>query len=162
MDSSAAQLTKASPVSNGGRGLKPRHVASGRGGPGFARQQWRAWIETTSCGKRPRRACASPVSNGGRGLKLGRVGGRARGDIASPVSNGGRGLKPCRLRHDLRDGGFARQQWRAWIETSNGCMPWARSTASPVSNGGRGLKLFVPDDQRAKTVLRPSAMAGVD
>jgi len=36
-----------SPVSDGGRGLKHYHVIVWLGGGLFARQRWRAWIETT-------------------------------------------------------------------------------------------------------------------
>ena len=59
----------------------------------FARQQWRAWIETG----------ALPV-----------------GAITA--------------------GGFARQQWRAWIETTSSLPTITKVSGSPASNGGRGLK----------------------
>ena len=104
----------------------------------FARQRWRAWIETrVSSASSASRTC-SPVSDGGRGLKhdflrLYRIYRR------SPVSDGGRGLKPYNpgwAAHKFKE--FARQRWRAWIETFG---------APPSS-------IFRP--------VRPSAMAGVD
>ena len=61
---------------------------------GFARQQWRAWIETTAYCSTEYTWPDSPASNGGRGLKL-----FQKASIKIAAS------------------GFARQQWRAWIET---------------------------------------------
>ena len=130
---------------------------------GFARQQWRAWIETQPSPSTPATRAGSPVSNGGRGLKrVQRFRGAAPGE------------------------GFARQQWRAWIETlrqstasvpcfgspvSNGGRGLKHATAagrmelthgSPVSNGGRGLKHVARRHLAAAGRVRPSAMAGVD
>ena len=59
---------------------------------GFARQRWRAWIETRAPGTWALRGAGSPVSDGGRGLKLHEIE-RVRRDARSPVSDGGRGLK---------------------------------------------------------------------
>jgi len=61
---------KASPASNGGRGLK--HRADGRHGG---------------------QSGASPASNGGRGLKQAGIDVLIAAAKASPASNGGRGLK---------------------------------------------------------------------
>ena len=36
--------------------------------------------------------------------------------------------------------GFARQQWRAWIETRAKFFNVHQAADSPASNGGRGLK----------------------
>ena len=120
MDSCPSCAKLDSPASNGGRGLKRQHKCRKRlnrcdspasnGGRGlkqftivqttsqrtrFARQQWRAWIET------PR---YDPTDLQTRD---------------SPASNGGRGLKPyTHLHHATRCTRFARQQWRAWIETN--------------------------------------------
>ena len=109
----------ASPASNGGRGLKlVGHAAAAAVAPCFARQQWRAWIETSSRGAPgPGRRPASPASNGGRGLKHADPTGRLAAALASPASNGGRGLKP-----------------------GQGTTVVASGVASPASNGGRGLK----------------------
>ena len=106
-----------SPASNGGRGLKHLYL----------------YLYLAPL-------LDSPASNGGRGLKqpsakISRVLGQD-----SPASNGGRGLKHQLLR--LGPGhaaGFARQQWRAWIETR---------PARARSSSCRGI--------------RPPAMAGVD
>jgi len=131
---------------------------------GFARQRWRAWIET------------APAGDGGFG-----------GGGGSPVSDGGRGLKlPPPLEHPARWQWFARQRWRAWIETSwrrwaGASRPrfarqrwraWIETTmaasqsnmthGSPVSDGGRGLKLGLLGIGTASAMVRPSAMAGVD
>ena len=155
---------------------------------GFARQQWRAWIETSSLCKRRRIIADSPASNGGRGLKLPDTvngtwlamdspasnGGRGLKQPCthpqiccekdSPASNGGRGLKlACGATGATGQAGFARQQWRAWIETSPSSQfgsrsdrfarqqwrAWIETTRygerhlagndSPASNGGRGL-----------------------
>ena len=56
----------------------------------------------------------------------------------SPVSDGGRGLKPHMRNQCSIRAAFARQRWRAWIET---------------------CQLVLIDHQHA---VRPSAMAGVD
>ena len=84
-----------SPVSDGGRGLKP-HQWAGSGRPRrFARQRWRAWIETAALQPQPRHRPGSPVSDGGRGLKhCFELIGWAQRSAGSPVSDGGRGLKP--------------------------------------------------------------------
>ena len=75
--------------------------------------------------------------------------------------------------------GFARQRWRAWIETGQGAVCDLRTLGSPVSDGGRGLKLgsdglvaqvlgpeiLFPYSERVLLTVgpvRPSAMAGVD
>ena len=58
----------------------------------------------------------------------------------SPVSNGGRGLKQPTRRSASLCPRFARQQWRAWIETTPRRAKLSRRPDSPVSNGGRGLK----------------------
>ncbi len=61
---------------------------------GFARQQWRAWIETPGPElDTAKESMGSPASNGGRGLKrlwLLLLQSLLSG---SPASNGGRGLK---------------------------------------------------------------------
>ena len=59
----------------------------------FARQQWRAWIETCVASRNLRGSSDSPASNGGRGLK--QAGAHGLGELQrdSPASNGGRGLK---------------------------------------------------------------------
>ena len=58
--------------------------------------------------------------------------------LCSPVSDGGRGLKPSHAAHKHHGSAFARQRWRAWIET---------------------LLRFDPCQLHG---VRPSAMAGVD
>ena len=135
----------------------------------FARQRWRAWIETRGHGCIRPGCAGSPVSDGGRGLKhfvaedgLCRLTG-------SPVSDGGRGLKRIARGGFGTCPGFARQRWRAWIETS-GSHPspplrawfarqrwraWIEThececsgepcEGSPVSDGGRGLKPDTPN-----------------
>ncbi len=177
----------------------------------FARQRWRAWIETP-CPAAWAGACTgSPVSDGGRGLKQQRGGRALQSRLGSPVSDGGRGLKrittrAIAVRHfgsPVSDGGrglkpgqlkvsgygmprFARQRWRAWIETARGavnlytkrgfarqrwrawietgCSPHAtaRCAGSPVSDGGRGLKHPPIAPAQRQRPVRPSAMAGVD
>ena len=60
----------------------------------------------------------SPVSDGGRGLKHPHSRSDRAGYLGSPVSDGGRGLKPAQLGvADSMQCRFARQRWRAWIET---------------------------------------------
>ena len=59
-------------------------------------------------------------------------------------------------------GGFARQQWRAWIETRRGAVQQQLLPDSPASNGGRGLKQAIPSQTLNMTRIRPPAMAGVD
>ena len=123
---------------------------------GFARQQWRAWIETPPPSLPRSPTADSPASNGGRGLKhclrpAPRVLCRD-----SPASNGGRGLKHAK-RYNKHPGftGFARQQWRAWIETTAYCSTEYTWPDSPASNGGRGLKLF----QKASIKIAASGFA---
>ena len=109
---------RGSPVSDGGRGLKPK-------------------------GQRPEQPCqgGSPVSDGGRGLKLSVVCQGSLCAAGSPVSDGGRGLKPHpRHRPPPKSPRFARQRWRAWIETIRPRAACAQHLGSPVSDGGRGLK----------------------
>jgi len=66
------------------------------------------------------RAVGSPVSDGGRGLKLEPIAHRPRTFGGSPVSDGGRGLKHVGYRgNGNRSAWFARQRWRAWIETAD-------------------------------------------
>ena len=84
----------------------------------FARQRWRAWIETPYPLPANCQEPGSPVSDGGRGLKRQR-------DCACP---------PCNA--------FARQRWRAWIETTRHQGASWPAPGSPVSDGGRGLKLL--------------------
>ena len=58
---------------------------------------------------------------------------------------------------------FARQQWRARIETRRSRQHTEDATDSPASNGGRGLKRLV--DNRGSHLasgIRPPAMAGAD
>ncbi len=110
----------------------------------FARQRWRAWIETC----RIRCRCLRPP-------RFARQRWRAWIETPAPASPG------------LPPRGFARQRWRAWIETyQSGCVPsgvpwfarqrwraWIETMphwiatrqlpGSPVSDGGRGLKLLV-------------------
>ena len=153
----------------------------------FARQQWRAWIETSRCRHRDLQCRHSPASNGGRGLKPPGPGIDQLVEHHSPASNGGRGLKPHWVFRARRRCSFARQQWRAWIETRSGLRIDGRQPHSPASNGGRGLKRpdvpraarrrmhspasnggrgLKPRGQRqddpARLVIRPPAMAGVD
>ena len=62
-------------------------------------------------------------------------------EIGSPASNGGRGLKRLRCaRWWLCRCWFARQQWRARIETQKPGQALPTSKGSPASNVGRGLK----------------------
>ena len=108
--------------------------------PRFARQQWRAWIETALLALLFEQQGGSPASNGGRGLKpaspaaphhpagFARQQWRAWIETTRPAS-------PCRW--PMR---FARQQWRAWIETSARRLSKPARRGSPASNGGRGLK----------------------
>ncbi len=83
----------------------------------FARQRWRAWIETAITTADPHSRAGSPVSDGGRGLKLRGLFAPVTGAHGSPVSDGGRGLKHGRQFACVPLRGFARQRWRAWIET---------------------------------------------
>ena len=81
----------------------------------------------------------------------------------SPVSDGGRGLKLGFYRaHGVGADGFARQRWRAWIETWRAMLPSRQTPGSPVSDGGRGLKPMLPNLEDKIELVRPSAMAGVD
>jgi len=81
---------------------------------------------------------------------------------SSPVSDGGRGLKLRRLHRWHGSRAFARQRWRAWIETSwHGRLAGA-TAGSPVSDGGRGLKPSMSELSSRLVRVRPSAMAGVD
>jgi len=130
----------------------------------FARQRWRAWIETARWPPAWPGPVGSPVSDGGRGLKH-PSGQRSTGQRhGSPVSDGGRGLKPlcyprlrmqnwfarqrwracietsANRRHHPAAVGFARQRWRAWIETGRAWHQPQKTSGSPVSDGGRGLK----------------------
>ena len=160
-----AERKHGSPVSDGGRGLK-HHIANDLHPAlfGFARQRWRAWIETV-CQQVVRVAmCGSPVSDGGRELKLGSAqypGARRPG---SPVSDGGRGLKR-RCQGQLR----RTQRGSPVSDGGRGLKQFLRDTSphagfgSPVSDGGRGLKhgSSTPAAAHAHGV-RPSAMAGVD
>ena len=59
----------------------------------FARQQWRARIETVCQCREMRLTRDSPASNGGRGLKHPDHGAKKNVNGDSPASNGGRGLK---------------------------------------------------------------------
>ena len=151
----------------------------------FARQRWRAWIETMVMAMEVMLAPSrSPVSDGGRGLKRGRRR-SCCGRSGSPVSDGGRGLKQRQDCRPERGQPFARQRWRAWIETTLTLTVTAASARSPVSDGGRGLKQagqhrprsrrkFARQRWRAwietcsptlrpdRHAVRPSAMAGVD
>ncbi len=133
------------------------------------------------------RARGSPVSDGGRGLKLVQVPCAAALAVGSPVSDGGRGLKPSSPTHSTCAApGFARQRWRAWIETPSHLQTgedlpgfarqrwraWIETTGdrhesfclggSPVSDGGRGLKQLRGGVAHDVLRVRPSAMAGVD
>ncbi len=109
-------------------------------GAGFARQRWRAWIETHSS-RIGRTATSGFARQRWRAWIETSATGVICGAIAgSPVSDGGRGLKQVVLRKiELELRGFARQRWRAWIETS----PSSSATTK-------------------KSTVRPSAMAGVD
>ena len=81
----------------------------------------------------------------------------------SPASNGGRGLKRNMLyQQDTLNSGFARQQWRAWIETNDLQRTRLMVGDSPASNGGRGLKPSDPTAVVRVFTIRPPAMAGVD
>ena len=57
---------------------------------------------------------------------------------------------------------FARQRWRAWIETSPVVARQCVASRSPVSDGGRGLKPVLVLRPAPAERVRPSAMAGVD
>ena len=59
----------------------------------FARQRWRAWIETKQAMSVAGTQPGSPVSDGGRGLKPVDALPRVAVCAGSPVSDGGRGLK---------------------------------------------------------------------
>jgi len=63
---------------------------------------------------------------------------------------------------DAANAAFARQRWRAWIETSAMPCHRQRSQGSPVSDGGRGLKHRPRRAPLQRGRVRPSAMAGVD
>ena len=153
-----------SPVSDGGRGLKRLHPCAIASGPR-----------------------GSPVSDGGRGLKHLPASFASALGRGSPVSDGGRGLKQRQgAAWCVRALGFARQRWRAWIETCFACIicsstcrfarqrwrAWietisdrfrpAKGGGSPVSDGGRGLKLRRAASLALPLGVRPSAMAGVD
>ena len=80
----------------------------------------------------------------------------------SPVSDGGRGLKQQAIFTACSLYGFARQRWRAWIETGAPCWFVMMGLCSPVSDGGRGLKPVIACAMDAGWKVRPSAMAGVD
>ena len=57
---------------------------------------------------------------------------------------------------------FARQRWRAWIETFGALDIVQTLLGSPVSDGGRGLKHYCHVVDGISLQVRPSAMAGVD
>ena len=80
----------------------------------------------------------------------------------SPVSDGGRGLKPRPTWRPTCGRRFARQRWRAWIETGSLAGQRSQSQGSPVSDGGRGLKHLCEAAAEVRVRVRPSAMAGVD
>ena len=105
---------------------------------------------------------SSPVSDGGRGLKLCVQAVECREPVRSPVSDGGRGLKLLELLARSLCAGFARQRWRAWIETF---APYTASRASRRFARQRWrawIETSVHEYLRAMDAVRPSAMAGVD
>ena len=129
-----------SPVSDGGRGLKQLPGGGellARGG--FARQRWRAWIETRT---KPRPCADHP--------------GFARQRWRAWIETS------TMLRDSAAIAWFARQRWRAWIETIPSAIHHRETGGSPVSDGGRGLKLRSMRALRLRRLVRPSAMAGVD
>jgi hypothetical protein len=95
-----------------------QHIRSGR----FARQQWRAWIETQL-------RIGSPASNAAKNPGLRRF---ARQQWRAWIET------QAKHRKDVPER-FARQQWRAWIETMS-ALEIKAPYGSPASNGGRGLK----------------------
>ena len=128
-----------SPASNGGRGLK---LTAATEGSAFRRD--------------------SPASNGGRGLKRGVVSVAALPVVDSPASNGGRGLKRDIVGVLTVCDGFARQQWRARIET----FADARQT-NPKPRFARQqwrarIETCMPTWMTWACRIRPPAMAGAD
>ena len=130
---------------------------------GFARQRWRAWIETfVSTGRRPDMR------------RFARQRWRAWIETCAPrpPRSSPQGFARQRWRawietslpssrHSARHW-FARQRWRAWIETTSGTRIPRATTGSPVSDGGRGLKPVQEEALPHDLEVRPSAMAGVD
>ena len=109
---------RASPASNGGRGLKRdlagfKHVSE----YGIARQQWRARIETMSRVPRQLKAGSIARQQWRARIETPLVLLTFRQGPASPASNGGRGLKPLSRYFVAAAHRIARQQWRARIET---------------------------------------------
>ena len=142
----------------------------------FARQRWRAWIETHECECSGEPCEGSPVSDGGRGLKP-----RGAGPLLPCAARFARQRWRAWIETTLRSdevttsSGFARQRWRAWIETDDAEPPdeehegfarqrwlaWIETApagdggfggggGSPVSDGGRGLKLPPPLEHPAR------------
>ena len=58
------------------------------------------------------------------------------------------------------EGGIARQQWRARIETRAACASALALAASPASNGGRGLKLDFREQARFSRPASPASNGG--
>ena len=83
----------------------------------------------------------SPASNGGRGLKQmsARVMGQAEVGFARQQWRAWIETFIA-LPPPITPNGFARQQWRAWIETPTSAASAKPLKDSPASNGGRGLK----------------------
>ena len=150
----------------------------------FARQRWRAWIETKQSPIYTSRSQSSPVSDGGRGLKpvgqsmasIPRQFARQRWrawieTCQCPAARVCRAFARQRWRAWIETAvavevgskaTFARQRWRAWIETRSEHIRVPPQPGSPVSDGGRGLKPFAGKSRCIRSQVRPSAMAGVD
>ena len=129
----------------------------------LARQQWRAWIETWRVVDAAQALGVSPASNGGRGLKQHPLRGPDLLAHVSPASNGGRGLKLHGAAGHGPDACLARQQWRAWIETT-GHYTAAMLTGRLARQQWRAWIETSRTRSRTwvKPLSRPPAMAGVD
>ncbi len=130
----------------------------------------------------------SPASIGGRGLKLRCVAAIHPAPADSPASIGGRGLKLDAMGElSAQRARFARQYWRAWIETPHahslrglqaldspasiggrglkqimGAFAEFEREDSPASIGGRGLKRYPLLHSPGQAQIRPPVLAGVD
>ena len=103
----------------------------------FARQRWRAWIETAAETAEGVIKPGSPASDGGRGLKRIHLPHPIHHAIGSPASDGGRGLK---------------QKWNSYKLKS--------PAGSPASDGGRGLKPVEPDHHPRRAPGSPASDGG--
>ena len=154
----------ASPLGNGGRGLKPLDLSMHcRTHSGIAPRQRGAWIETWTVSAVTGGPIASPLGNGGRGLKPLTITIVGLGSTGIAPRQRGAWIETARPGHQLyRWRRIAPRQRGAWIETAIGSPTAMRFCASPLGNGGRGLKQPAPPNPTQNNMHRPSATGGVD